>query len=79
MAKEKAEQLEKRTIPNSLKKVLEKLPTPEAIQVLEDIGAAAWIIDNNNNNKAAVMDELFLTKLATLPAYKLKEILDFKE
>jgi hypothetical protein len=78
MAKESIAQLDKAMfeIPTSLKVILEKLPSPEAIQVIEDIGKTAWIVDvNNNNNKASTFEDQIMDKLSKLPNERLAEMI----
>lgn len=63
-------------IPASLKTILAKLPSPEAIKVIEDIGRVAWVIDNNNNNnKKSLLEDRFLDKLSVLAPERLTNIL----
>lgn len=63
--------------PESLKKVLGELPTLEAISILEDIGAAAWIVDNNNNNnsKTSLIDDRINEQLSQMDPDRLVEML----
>lgn len=65
-------------LPESLRATLNKLPTPEALRIIEDLGRVAWVVDNNNNNKASVLDELILTRVAKMPVADVKRILDFQ-
>ena len=68
-----------REVPESLKTVLKKLPTPEAIQILEDIGRTAWVIDNNNNNNtSSAIEKRIIQRVSEMPPDKLSKILSEK-
>jgi len=80
MAEKKAEEEVVRfEIPHSLRNVLDKLPSAEAIRIIDDIGKVAWVVDNNNNNNAkGSLEQRFLEKLTVLDPVRLKEILETK-
>ena len=66
-------------LPTSLKNVLAKLPGAEAVQIINDLGKLAWVIDNNNNNNAkGKLEERFLEKLTILSPERLAQILETK-
>lgn len=63
-------------LPISLQGVIGKLPTPEATQVIKDIGRVGWIVDNNNNNnkKEAMIDSTLMEKRAIMSTEQIKQI-----
>ena len=74
-----ARSLERGKIPDSLREILEELPTPQAVRVIEDIGRAGLFghrnNNNNNNNCRAVLQERIMENVAKLPADKLRQLL----
>lgn len=50
---EKYAEAKKFEIPTALRGALERLPSAEALSVVDDIGKLAWIVDHNNNNNNA--------------------------
>ena len=63
-------------LPISLQGVIGRLPTPEATQVIKDIGRVGWIVDNNNNNnkKEAMIDSMLLERQAIMSTEQIKQI-----
>lgn len=66
-------------IPDSIKEAVSKLPTPEAIKVIEDFSkAAAFIVDNNNNNNAKrqLTQNEIAQKVSSMSPEQLQKVLD---
>lgn len=62
-------------IPEKLKVILAKLPSPEAIEVLEEIHAQAQNNNNNNNNVDSQLENRFLDRISKMSSKQLLDIL----